>query len=227
MLLMRWRLTAAVLTVLFVGVPAYGGDIIKFEDANGTIHFTDSTVPRSYKVYIKEKTIKRLEKQEKNRRFADEIRIAGNRHGVDRHLIQSVIQAESGFDPLAVSRAGARGLMQLMPETARRYDVNNVYNPAQNIDGGTRHLKHLMNKYGGNVKIALAAYNAGETVVADYSGIPPYPETKTYIARVLQFYKEQTGKDIGKKEKMKIYRYLDANGTLILTDTPLYVNGLR
>lgn len=224
---MRWRLTAAVLTVLFTGAPANGGNIIKFEDANGTIHFTDVTVPRSYTVYIKEKTVKRLEKQEKKMRFADEIRIAGNRHGVDRHLIQSVIQAESDFDPLAVSRAGARGLMQLMPETARRYDVDNVYNPAQNINGGTRHLKYLMNKYGGNVKIALAAYNAGETVVANYSGIPPYPETKTYIARVLQFYKEQTGKDIGRKEKMRIYRYVDANGTLILTDTPLSLNGLR
>lgn len=224
---MRWRLVAAVLTAIFFSSPVSGGDIIRFEEPNGTIHFTDVTVPRNYKVYIKEKAIKRLEKREKNSRFADEIRIAGNRHGVDSYLIQSVIQAESDFDPLAVSRAGARGLMQLMPATARRYDVNNVHNPAQNIDGGTRHLKHLMNKYGGNVKIALAAYNAGETVVADYSGIPPYPETKTYIARVLQFYKEQTGKDIGKKEKMKIYRYVDKNGTLILTDTPLYMNGLR
>jgi soluble lytic murein transglycosylase-like protein len=163
----------------------------------------------------------------KESRFSNEIIKAGNRHGVDHHLIRSVIQAESDYDPMAVSRAGARGLMQLMPETAAQYRVNNLYNPAQNIDGGTRHLRRLMNKYGGNVKIALAAYNAGENVVADYNGIPPYPETKTYVKRVMELYKEFSGKDFEVTKKPTVYRYVDDNGTLILTDTPMRMPGQR
>ena len=201
---------------------AHSGDIIKFVDENGTINFTDYTVPMKYDVYIKNAQRKRITKPIKVERFSKEIYQAGNRHGVDRHLIQSVIRAESGYDPMAVSSAGARGLMQLMPETAAHYRVNNIHNPAQNIDGGTRHLKRLINKYDGNVKIALAAYNAGETVVAQYQGVPPYPETKTYIERVMEFYRELSGKKLRDERRAVVYRYIDENGTLILTDTPMH-----
>ena len=216
---------SALFIVVFLAPIAHSGDIIKFVDENGTVHFTDYTVPREYDVYIKNAQRNRVTKQKKADRFSKEIYQAGNRHGVDRHLIQSVIKAESGYDPMAVSSAGARGLMQLMPETAALYSVRNIHNPVQNIDGGTRHLKRLINKYDGNVKMALAAYNAGETVVAQYNGVPPYPETKTYIQRVMEFYRELTGKKLRDERRGVIYRYIDKNGTLILTDTPMHAAG--
>jgi len=226
-MVLRNILISAALILALSSPAAHSGDIIKFVDENGTVHFTDYTVPMKYDVYMKNAERNRSREPGKQNRFSKEIYQAGNRHGVDRHLIQSVIRAESGFDPMAVSSAGARGLMQLMPKTAARYRVDNVHNPVQNIDGGTRHLKHLINKYDGNVKFALAAYNAGETVVAEYNGVPPYPETKTYIARVMEFYTELSGKKLRGKKRAVIYRYIDENGTLILTDTPMNAAGRR
>ncbi len=226
-MVLRGSLISAALILALSAKAAQAGDIIRFVDENGTVHFTDYTVPMKFDVYMKNAERKRTGMQTKPNRFSKEIYQAGNRHGVDRHLIQSVIQAESGFDPMAVSSAGARGLMQLMPETAAQYRVRNVHNPAQNIDGGTRHLKHLINKYDGNVKVALAAYNAGETVVAQYNGVPPFPETKTYIARVMEFYRELSGKKLRGNKRAVIYRYTDKNGTLIVTDTPMNAAGRR
>ncbi|MFQ5432955.1 MAG: transglycosylase SLT domain-containing protein [Nitrospinota bacterium] len=224
---MRGSLISAALIIALSASTAHSGNIIKFVDENGTVHFTDHLVPMKYDVYIKNAERDRLSGPRQPNRFSKEIYQAGNRHGVDRHLIQSVIQAESGYDPMAVSSSGARGLMQLMPETAAQYRVDNVHNPVQNIDGGTRYLKHLINKYDGNVKVALAAYNAGETVVAEYNGVPPFPETKTYIARVMEFYRELSGKKLRDERRAVLYRYIDENGTLILTDTPTNAYGLR
>lgn len=220
-MVLRGSLISAALMCTLLASTAQAGEIIKYVDENGTVHFTDYTVPRQYDVYIKNAKAKPLAGPRKSNRFSKEIYQAGNKHGVDRHLIQSVIEAESGYDPMAVSSAGARGLMQLMPETAAQYSVGNVHNPVQNIDGGTRHLKHLINKYDGNVKIALAAYNAGETVVAQYNGVPPYPETQTYIERVMAFYRTLSGKELRGERRAVLYRYIDENGTLILTDTPI------
>ena len=113
------------------------------------------------------------------------IDVASNRNNVDPDLVISVIQAESGFNPRAVSRKGAQGLMQLMPQTAVQLGVKNPLDPAANVEGGTRYLKELLELYDNNLVDALAAYNAGPQSVAQYHGVPPYPETRTYIARVL------------------------------------------
>jgi len=103
-------------------------------------------------------------------------------------LIKAVIHAESAFDHNATSHAGAQGLMQLMPATGRSHGVTNPYNPHQNIMGGSKHLRYLMDKYDGNLELVLAAYNAGEVPVRKYNGIPPYKETQQYVKRVIKFY---------------------------------------
>jgi soluble lytic murein transglycosylase-like protein len=116
--------------------------------------------------------------------FGNLIRAAALKHGVDEKLITHLIEAESNFNPRAVSRKQAQGLMQLIPETAARYSVANIFDPAQNIDAGTHYLKDLLAKYRGNLSLALAAYNAGPDMVARYGGIPPFPETQKYVRQI-------------------------------------------
>jgi soluble lytic murein transglycosylase-like protein len=117
-------------------------------------------------------------------RYANFIHAAAQKHGVDEKLITRVIAAESNFDPKAVSHKRALGLMQLLPETAARYSVRNIFDPAQNIDAGTHYLKDLLARYHGNLSFALAAYNAGPEMVDRYGGIPPFLETQKYVKQI-------------------------------------------
>lgn len=127
-------------------------------------------------------------------RYAKLIHRAAEKHGVDEKLIAHVIAAESNFNPKAVSRKRALGLMQLLPETAARYAVANVFDPAQNIDGGTHYLKDLLERYRGNLALALAAYNAGPEMVDRYGGVPPFFETQNYVRQILASLALQTTK---------------------------------
>lgn len=116
--------------------------------------------------------------------FAELIRAAAAKHGVDERLVTQVIATESNFNPHAVSRKSAQGLMQLLPKTAAEYSVSNVFDPAQNIEGGTHYLKDLLDRYRGNLRLALAAYNAGPEMVDRYGGVPPIAETQSYVRRI-------------------------------------------
>lgn len=113
---------------------------------------------------------------------------AAARHNVDPNLVRSVIKVESNFNPNAVSRKGAMGLMQLMPSTARSLHVTNPFDPQQNVDAGVRHLKSLLESYGGNIKLSLAAYNAGAGAVARSAGVPRFSETQNYVRRITELY---------------------------------------
>lgn len=176
-------------------------------------------------------------------RYAQEISDAADRYGVAPTLVQSIIRAESAFNPWAVSRKGARGLMQLMPGTASALGVRDSFNPAQNIDGGVRHLRSLIDRYGGNLPLALAAYNAGAQAVDWYRGIPPYPETQQYVRRILSLYETGGGTPqviYGYEDSRAIpssdtsappntaqviYRYEDSQGTVIYTNIPPVLPG--
>jgi soluble lytic murein transglycosylase-like protein len=120
--------------------------------------------------------------------FAQEIAQAAYRYDVPERLIRAVIRVESGFDHRAVSRKGALGLMQLMPETAAMLGVRDVFDPQENIDGGTRHLRAMMRRFPHDLRLAIAAYNAGEKPVVIHRGVPPYPETREYVQQVLRLY---------------------------------------
>ncbi len=126
--------------------------------------------------------------------YAELIRAAAQKLGVDQELIASVIAVESNFNPRAVSPRLARGLMQLLPETAARFAVADVFDPAQNIDAGTRYLKELLAKYNQDLALALAAYNAGPDRVEQYRGVPPFNETRRYVRRVAQKLKQHADK---------------------------------
>ncbi len=113
---------------------------------------------------------------------------SATRHGVDPVLIYSIMHRESAFKKMAMSYKGARGLMQLMPGTATRFGVRNIFDPAQNIEGGSRYMRFLLDRFGGNVALALAGYNAGEGAVDKYRGVPPYRETQEYVKRISERY---------------------------------------
>lgn len=122
-------------------------------------------------------------------RFTAQIAAAARRHGVDPALVTAVIEHESGFDPKATSSVGAQGLMQLMPATAAGLGVTDAYDPAQNIDAGTRLLGQLLHTFHGNVTLALAGYDAGTAAVEKYGGVPPYAETQKAVPEILAIYK--------------------------------------
>ena len=192
----------AALALGAVAQPAIA-DIFMFKDEKGVVHFTNiPSNDKRFKLVRKEAGTPPLTaaagmpqilmpREESIRRYTPLIERASRTHNVDVALVHAVISAESAYNPGAVSRAGARGLMQLMPDTARRFGVQNIMDPAENIHGGVRYLRELLTLFNGNTELAVAAYNAGENAVIRYGHrIPPYAETVNYVPKVLGFYRK-------------------------------------
>ena len=178
-------------------------DIYRFVDENGTVHFTNIPTDTRFRLYMTTKKepdavtntvtsrVVHSYPTAARRRYNAHIVAAARTYQLEPALLHAVISAESGYNPLARSAKGARGLMQLMPATARRYGVENPLDPEQNIYGGAAYLHDLLALFGNDVKLALAAYNAGEGTVMEYGNrIPPYRETTQYVPKVLTYYKQ-------------------------------------
>lgn len=197
--MVKYRLIAcgAVLFSALVSSSSSFADIYKYEDAEGVMHFTDAPTDRKFKVFMRD-----IQKDKRLRtnfgfgklsrspaEFDSIITSCASEFGVDKSLVKAVIHAESGYNPNAVSSKGAAGLMQLMPGTAQDLKVADSFNPTDNIRGGVRYLRFLLDTFKGNVTLALAAYNAGLARVAKYGGVPPYDETRNYVSKVLSYQK--------------------------------------
>jgi len=184
------------LSVFFQATPAKS-DIYKYVDNEGVMHFTDAPTDRRFKIFMRD--LKKDRKLRTNFKFAATyrnkaefeplIKSLASEYGVDCNLIKAVIHAESGYNPNAVSPKGAQGLMQLMPKTAQGLKVSNSFDPKENLRGGVRYLRFLLDTFKGDVTLALAAYNAGLNRVSQYGGVPPYQETRNYVSRVLSYQK--------------------------------------
>ena len=170
-------------------------DIYSYKDAGGTVHYSNEPADRRFTLLLRDPAAAALARRGEPRGQWDSlyrgaIDDAARLAGVPRALLQAVIGVESGFDPTAVSSKGAQGLMQLLPATSARYGVRDPFEPADNIRGGARYLSDLLRRFGNNLELALAAYNAGEEAV-ERSGraIPPFPETRAYVPAVLKLYR--------------------------------------
>jgi soluble lytic murein transglycosylase-like protein len=185
-----FRLGVSLLVIFFLACCLPGpcrADIYRYIDSEGIVHYTNTPTASGFKLYIREKTVG-IKVDSVSKTYDAIIRKAQIKYGIAFSLIKAVIHAESGFNPRAVSKKGAKGLMQIMPDNYRALSVSDPFDPSQNIMGGTRYLKQLLNRYDAKLPLALAAYNAGPTVVDLYLRIPPYTETQNYVQKVMTLY---------------------------------------
>ena len=197
------RQTLVLVLLLSIGClvsgPSAAVEVYRYVDSNGRVHLTDRPAHDGYQLIQKAGKKLRMprinfrDKDANRKRFASKIAEVASRYQVPEALIHAIITIESAYDPNAISRAGAVGLMQLMPATAKRYGVADRRNPAANLTGGTRYLKDLLLRFDSNLELALAGYNAGENAVEKFGNrIPPFDETRNYVRKVLQLYSQHS-----------------------------------
>jgi soluble lytic murein transglycosylase-like protein len=179
-------LSILIILTIFVISPAMA-DIYLYIDSQGVLHFTNTPTSNRYKVYMRE-SLKRPEAFYTIESYDDVISEAAKRNGLSSSLLKALIHVESFFNPRAVSKKGAMGLMQIMPENLQLLNINDPFDPWQNIMGGAAYLRAMLERFSGQLPLALAAYNAGPTAVEKYNDIPPYPETQDYVQKVMRFF---------------------------------------
>jgi soluble lytic murein transglycosylase len=180
-------LAAAVALNGFVASTA-NADVYAFREKNGVVTFTNVPNHAGYRRVFRDTSRPAISNGMVDSGYDDYIQRASGRYNIDPDLIRAVIKAESDFKVSARSNKGAMGLMQLMPDTARLHNISDAYDPSENVEGGARHLRMLLDRYQGDLELSLAAYNAGSAAVEKHRGVPPFPETKEYVRRVLRFY---------------------------------------
>ena len=163
-------------------------DIFRYLDENGVMHFTNAPTSsiQKYRLFLKEKPV--ITRRYSTKKYDNLISDASERYGVSFPLLKAIIKAESDFDPHAVSKKGATGLMQIMPENFKPLGIRDPFDPWQNINAGARYFKQMYDRFKGKLTLSLAAYNAGPTAVDHYKTIPPYEETEEYVRRVMKYY---------------------------------------
>jgi len=174
---------------LFLATSA-AADIYTFIDSDGVIHFTNVPTSSNYRLYIRESPAPAQKITTDSKKFDDLILKAEAAYGIDFSLIKAMIKVESGFNHKAVSRVGAKGLMQIMPQNYASLYIKDPFDPEENIMGGVRYLQHLLDRYENKLPLALAAYNAGPEAVDRYQQIPPYKETREYVRKVMELYRQ-------------------------------------
>ena len=196
------KLLVAVATIFLPLAPVFG-DVFAFKDANGVMTFTNVPNHAGYHRVLKENPGQTYLGSAISNSYEDLIRSIASRHNLDTDLVRAVIRAESDFNSTARSNKGAMGLMQLMPDTARLHNVIDAFDPSDNVEGGVRHLKMLLERYQGNLELSLAAYNAGSGAVEKHGGIPPFAETREYVRRVLRFYDSYRGNGLTSIQQLR------------------------
>jgi soluble lytic murein transglycosylase len=187
-------------------------DVYKYVDENGVIHFTNIPKGEGYKKIISEK------RRRAKKNYDQIIQRKSSKYDLEPSIVKAVITTESNWNPKAVSHKGALGLMQLMPSTAEAMQINNPLDPEQNIEAGTRYLRHLLDRFNGDLDLALAAYNAGPSKVEKSGGMPSISETRSFVKNVKSLFKGKAGK---RKRPTRIYKVTYPDGTILYTNTPL------
>ncbi len=179
----KYLLVLLLVLPLFVGISPADADIYRYVDANGKVHFTDTPTHNRWDMYLKETPVAGAHSAS----YLDIIRRHANSYQLEEALVKAVIKVESDYQPRVVSKKGAQGLMQLIPETARDLRVNNPFDPYENIRGGSEYLRRMLDLFDNDLELALAAYNSGPSTVKKFGGIPPYDETQNYVKKVKRY----------------------------------------
>ncbi|TNF52235.1 DUF4124 domain-containing protein [bacterium] len=212
------RLIIILIVFFLTGLSTTSADIYKFVDKQGVIHYSNVPDNQSNKKSLTKTSKYTLHSGRKKppdkhqRRYRTIINTTSEKYNIAPSLLKAVIEVESNWNSQAVSKKGAQGLMQLMPDTSKSLKVGNPFNPEENIDGGAKYLKSLLDKYNGDLSLALAAYNAGPNRIDKFGGVPPIPETQKYVKKVLGLYRGD--------KATPIYKVKIRNGTVLYTNIP-------
>lgn len=207
---MAIRFILILMCIFLDEIMAYA-EIYIYVDERGVTHLTNIPPQRE--------DVKVIPERQSNNKYAYYQQIINDlsrKYDIDPSLVMAVIEVESNWDTMAVSRRGAMGLMQLMPSTISALDIKDPFNPEENIEGGIRYLRYLLDKFDGDLRLSLAAYNAGPKTIENHKDVPPIPETEQFVEQVLTLYNNRTN------NSTKIYKIIRNDGTILYTNTPFF-----